>query len=93
MSKVPKTFVKLCDRNCNECPIINHPNSKIVTVILNSLLERFGEDVYKIVQSNCPNLTCCFDCHIDDFCHTEGCKLSKEAEKQAKSLKSDKRKK
>jgi hypothetical protein len=20
-------------------------------------------------------MTCCFDCRIDDFCHSDGCKL------------------
>jgi hypothetical protein len=33
--------------------------------------------VYKIVQDECPNMTVCFDCRIDDFCHAKGCKLAK----------------
>lgn len=75
----------LCDKKCNECPIINHPNSRMVTLILNGLLEKFGDGAYRIVQENCPNLTCCFDCRIDDFCHIENCELSKESEKYSPS--------
>lgn len=70
--------MKLCDRDCNHCQIIMHENSRMVTFILNSLLEKFGDEVYQVVQSACPNLTCCFDCHIDDFCHVEGCKIAAE---------------
>jgi len=68
----------LCDEDCNNCPLLMHQNGKMVTKILNELLETLGEDkVYPIVQKNCPNLTCCRDCHIDDFCHYEGCKILK----------------
>ena len=67
--------MKLCDGNCNECPIIMHPNSRMVTRILNMLHEKFGDDAYVIVQSHCPNLTCCYDCGIDDFCHDSDCIL------------------
>jgi len=48
-----------CDENCNECPIVIHSN--------------IGDDFYEIVQSMCPNMTCCYDCRIDDFVHVEGC--------------------
>ena len=65
----------LCDRDCNHCPVILHKNSRMVTRILNEAYNRFGVEFYRIVQNHCPNLTCCFDCHIDDFCHEEGCKL------------------
>lgn len=68
-------MTKLCDKNCNECPIILHPNSRMLTKIFNELYDKLGSDVYNIVESNCPNLTCCYDCHIDDFCHFEGCEL------------------
>ena len=67
--------MQLCDRNCNECPIISHPNSRLLTRILNEAFEEFGEDFYLIVQKHCPNMTCCFDCRIDDFCHIEKCKI------------------
>lgn len=55
---------------------ILHKNSRMVTKILNELRNEFGNGVYQIIQKNCPNLTCCKDCHIDDFCHMEGCELA-----------------
>ena len=66
---------RLCDEDCNECPIVGHPNNRLLTEVINRLHEEFGEGVYRIVQNACPNLTCCFDCHIDDFGHIEGCKI------------------
>ena len=63
----------LCDGKCNECPIVNHPNNRMVTRILNELRDKFGPDAYAIVEGHCPNLTVCYDCRIDDFCHNEGC--------------------
>ena len=74
--------MKLCDENCNNCSIINHPNSRMVTRIMNEAYEKFGDEFYHIVQSNCPNLTCCFDCRVDDFCHVEGCEIVKDLEKE-----------
>ena len=65
----------LCDGECNECTLLQSDNSRMVTKILNELHDKFGNGVYEIVQQNCPNLTCCYDCHIDDFCHFEGCKI------------------
>lgn len=64
-----------CDENCNECPIINHANSKLLTHILNKLHDKFGNEVYEIVQNHCPNMTVCKDCRIDDFVHDKGCEL------------------
>src|SRR5574340_362490 len=61
----------LCDRKCNDCPLMREENSRMVTRILNELRNKFGDEVTEIVNSFCPNLTCCFDCHIDDFCHFE----------------------
>ena len=66
---------RVCDSNCNECPMVNHPNSKMLTLILNKLYDKFGDGAYKIVQENCPNFTVCYDCRIDDFCHMGKCKL------------------
>ena len=66
----------LCNRDCNNCPIVLHPNNRMVTKILNQLLELYGNGVYMTVQENCPNLTVCYDCRIDDFCHVEGCELA-----------------
>jgi len=65
----------LCDKNCNTCVIFKEDNMRMVTKILNHLRDEFGEEVTQIVNSYCPNLTCCYDCHIDDFCHMEGCKI------------------
>lgn len=65
----------LCDEDCNHCSLMNGKNNRMVTKILNELYNKFGDEVYHIVISNCPNLTCCYDCHIDDFCHMENCKI------------------
>lgn len=65
----------LCDGNCNECPIIGHSNNRLLTKILNDLYNKFGYGVYEIVQNACPNLTVCYDCRIDDFCHNESCQI------------------
>ena len=67
--------MNLCITDCNHCPIINHPNSRMLTKIFNKLYDKFGEGVYEIVQAECPNLTVCYDCCIDDFCHIEDCEL------------------
>lgn len=68
----------LCDQDCNHCPIIMHPNSRMVTLVLNTLREKFGPEVTQVVNENCPNLTVCHDCRIDDFCHLDGCELTGE---------------
>jgi len=34
--------MELCDRDCNNCPIIGHPNSRMVTKILNELYDSLG---------------------------------------------------
>lgn len=73
---------RLCNEDCNSCPIINHKNNRLVTKILNELLNKFGNEVYLIVQKNCPNLTSCYDCRIDDFCHDEGCEIIKEIDNE-----------
>lgn len=65
----------LCNEKCNECPVVSHPNSRMLTHILNLLQDKFGDEVYSIVQENCPNFTVCYDCRIDDFCHMVGCTL------------------
>lgn len=67
-----------CNRDCNNCPVIMHPNSRMLTKILNELYNKFGNGVYQIVQDNCPNFTVCYDCRIDDFTHIFGCVLTKE---------------
>jgi hypothetical protein len=70
---------RFCDENCNQCGILMSHNNRQVSLILNILYNKFGEDVYKIVQNACPNLTCCADCHVDDFTHFEGCEIDLEA--------------
>ena len=67
--------MELCNRDCNNCPIVNHPNSRMLTKVLNALFDEFGDGAYDIVQENCPNLTVCYDCRIDDFCHHERCEI------------------
>lgn len=66
----------LCNSDCNHCPIIGHPNNRLLTKLLIQLQARFGDGVYEIVQNACPNLTVCFDCRIDDFVHVVGCELA-----------------
>ena len=73
---------RFCDEDCNHCPVILHGNNRQLTVILNALLLKFGEEVYAIVQRNCPNLTVCRDCLVDDFVHVECCDLLREAKEQ-----------
>ena len=70
-----KENIKWCDKKCSECPLIHHPNSRLLSKIFNEAYDKFGDDFYTIVQNYCPNLTCCYDCHIDDFCHLEGCEI------------------
>ena len=56
----------LCDRDCNYCEARMNQQ---VALLLNVLALRFGQEVWHITNSICPNLTCCPICHIDDFCH------------------------
>jgi len=67
-----------CDKDCNNCEIIKNKNSRILTKIFNDLHNELGNKVYEIVQRACPNLTVCYDCRIDDFCHVEGCEFIEE---------------
>lgn len=68
---------RFCDEDCNNCQLLISNNSRQLTYILNQIFKKFGDEAYKIIQDNCPNLTVCKDCHIDDFCHTENCELAK----------------
>lgn len=72
--------LNLCDGNCNACPIVNHPNNRMITRILNVLYNK-NPDIYVDVEYRCPNLTVCFNCHIDDFVHRDGCHLGDQDEK------------
>lgn len=70
--------MEYCDGDCNHCGVIMHPNSRQLTAVLNALYNRFGNEVYVTVQHMCPNMTCCYDCRLDDFCHVEGCRQSRQ---------------
>lgn len=70
--------MKLCvpGKDCNNCPLMNHtPENRRLALILNLAYNKFGDGFYKIVESQCPNLTCCPECRVDDFVHGEGCTL------------------
>lgn len=56
----------LCDRDCNNCAVIENQQ---LAVLLNALALRFGDEVWHITNTVCPNMTCCPICRIDDFCH------------------------
>jgi hypothetical protein len=66
--------MNLCDEKCNECQIINSDNYKQLYTLLQSLNDKYN--ICSEVNSYCPNMTCCPECHIDDFCHVEGCSIS-----------------
>ena len=72
--------LNLCDGDCNKCPIVHHPNNRMITRILN-VLHNKNPDIYEDVEYRCPNLTGCFNCHIDDFVHNDGCHLGDQDEK------------
>lgn len=65
----------LCNGDCNNCQLLHDDNSKMLTHIFNELYDKLGNEVYKIVQEHCPNLTVCYECRVDDFCHIEGCEI------------------
>ena len=68
--------MELCDKNCNDCPIVNHTNSRMASKILNDLYNKFGREVLVTVNENCCNLTVCPDCGVDDFSHrSSGCEI------------------
>ena len=67
---------RVCDEDCNNCSLMLGENNRMITKILNELLNELGDEVYNIVQKNCPNLTVCYDCRIDDFCHIDDCALN-----------------
>ena len=66
-----------CNGDCNNCEVIN---SRAVSFVLESLYSAFGDKAYNIIQSSCPNMTCCADCRIDDFSHMSGCEIHQAAE-------------
>ena len=72
--------MELCDGNCDECPVVNHPNSRMLTKILNDAKDEFGGRFYLLVENNCPNMTVCYDCRFDNFTHAESCKFAKSSD-------------
>lgn len=89
-----KTIKDFCDNNCNECSLLFAEDEKSFNalkqmhVLLDALELAFGEGVTQIANMICPNLTCCPNCHIDDFSHFENCEIEKASEKIVKKWKS-----
>lgn len=84
-------YTEFCDEDCNHCKLLQDKNSPMLTAIFNELFETFGNKAYQIVQKHCPNLTCCRECHIDDFCHLEGCTIMAKLDEMNKKIKKGKR--
>ena len=92
MNRVERKY--FCDRDCNHCKVINTPNFRQVNYVLEQLYLKFGNDVYEIVEHTCPNMTVCYDCRVDDFCHIAkednddecGCEIANDAERVVKEL-------
>lgn len=81
---------KFCNGNCNECSLLQVDEThgdRQLTLLLNVLVNIYGDDIIKITNNVCPNLTCCSDCHTDDFCHYENCEIDKEAKRFADNWK------
>ena len=73
---------RLCDGDCNHCPLILHPNARQLQSALNEAYRRFGEPFYIVMEAHCPNLTCCSDCGADDFTHLRGCSVQESGRHQ-----------
>lgn len=81
---------RFCNEKCCECSLTQLDESngrKQLDLLLNILVNIYGDDVIKIANKVCPNLTCCSDCRIDDFCHTMGCEIDAEANRFANNWK------
>lgn len=67
---------RFCNEKCCECPLMqDNGATRELVLILNKLVMIHGDEIIQEINEECPNLTCCPDCHIDDFCHTEGCEI------------------
>ena len=64
--KAEKKTPILCDEDCNHCAVIHN---RQVSLLMNTLLHVYGDGIETIANEICPNLVCCADCHVDDFCH------------------------
>ena len=75
---------RFCNEDCNNCEI--HQNRQF-SLLINILHQMYGDDVYSITQTVCPNMTVCADCRIDDFCHDDDCEIEKEARRFVAQMK------
>jgi len=72
---------RLCTENCNKCSLLsNTASNRELTRILNLAYDKFGDEFYKLIEGNCPNLTCCVECRVDDFTHFEDCTIQASTE-------------
>ena len=82
----------LCNQDCNNCEAIENPQVALLLNVLREIYEDDGGTFTGIVNSICPNLTCCSTCHFDDFCHfvtDDGkpcCQIAPTAKKLARRL-------
>jgi len=74
-----------CNDDCNNCPIILHNNTRMLTRVMNKLYDKFGDEVREIINQNCPNMAVCADCLIDDFIHLEDCEFLPKRRKENES--------
>lgn len=79
--------MNLKDCSCNDCIPASQILFKTAYDILYKHYLLFDSVSYIITQYACPNLTCCPECHIDDFCHIEGCERAKRINKQVDEIK------
>ncbi len=63
---------KNCLTDCNSCAVI-HSQNWITGYLVLARLARKHANVLREVNEQCPNMTCCPECHVDDFSHTKGC--------------------
>lgn len=75
-----KPFI-LCDNDCVYCPYTDRDLGAMVSFVFNLLLDKFGDDVYKIVSEHCYYLTKCPYCGRTDFNHAKNCRLNKSLKK------------
>ena len=70
--------IKHCTvRDCNNCDILSSRRYKYLYLMLAKLdwalsdTEIKGKTLLGIVNTACPNMTCCPECRVDDFVHVE----------------------
>ena len=68
-----------CPRDCNNClPKADIHLRRMIYRVLTAISfnPEFDTAIDPIVNGICPNLTCCPECGVDDFCHVEGCEFA-----------------